>query len=81
MNIMKIGNVELYEKEVEAMYWEHKYIVTYGKIYRIDFSPEKGFFGTVIARRKAGELGFVGKGRFMPLPADEVNRLVGRKVV
>ena len=37
--MVKIGSVQLSEREAENLYKEEKFIVTYGKIYQVCYSP------------------------------------------
>ena len=79
MEIMKIGPVELTREEAEQIYTAGKYIVTYSKIYSVKFSPAQNrFYGSIVY---AGKGGMTRRGRHYIFPAEEVNRLVGCKLV
>jgi len=72
--IVNIGNVELTESKVSKLYYDHKYIVTYSKIYTIEYSnAQKRFYGRAIYSHR----GMAKRGRFHALTASEVNHLLG----
>lgn len=84
--IVKIGNVELTEAEAEEMYFNHKYIVQYRKIYQLGWcenyiNPDGtygGVYGTLIY---TSEKPLTKRGRFFALTAAEVNDLLGFKIL
>ena len=72
-NIVKIGNVELTTDHVSRLYTENRYIVTYSKIYSIEYSmAQKRFYGRPIYTCK----GMGRRGRFHALTAAEINHLL-----
>lgn len=74
MSIIKIGSVELTEMEAERLYEEEKYIVTYSKIYKLEYSDaQKMVYGREIYNQR----GLAKRGRYHTLTAAEVNHLLG----
>ena len=78
-NIIRIGTVELYESEAKRLYDERKYIVTYSRIYQLNYGgrPYPHVYGHEIYASR----GMTRRGRFFALPGAEVNRLVGFPLV
>lgn len=62
--IIKIGTVELLPNEVEDIYTNGKYIVTYSRIYEVVKTPRGAYKGVVVGKKKPGAVGFMRKGRF-----------------
>lgn len=78
MEIIKIGNVELYEEEVRKLYEKHKYIVTYSGVYQIFYSnSQKIFYGHKVINQK----GIAAKGRFYTMDAKTINHILDAKVL
>lgn len=78
MKIIKIGGVELYESEVQKLYEQNKYIVTYGGVYQIFYSTaQKRFYGQKVINRN----GIAAKGRFYTMDAKTINHILGEKVL
>lgn len=80
MSTVKIGPVELTEQEIQAIYETGLYLVTYTKIYQLFYSvASRQYYGQLVYKlnRQKGQPGFVKRGRFATLSADDVNRLVG----
>lgn len=76
--IIKIGNVELYESEVQKLYEEKKYIVTYSGVYQIFYSnAQKQFYGQKIINQK----GIAARGRFYTMTAEAINHVLGEKIL
>lgn len=76
--IVKIGNVELYESEVEKLYKEKKYIVSYCGVYQIFYSnAQKQFYGQKVINQK----GIAARGRFYTMTAETINHVLGEKVL
>lgn len=76
--IVKIGNVELYESEVQKLYEEKKYIATYSGVYQILYSnAQKKFYGLKIIEEK----GIARRGRFYVMTPKEINKVLGKKVL
>ncbi len=76
--IIKIGNVELYEKDIQKLYEEHKYIVTYGGVYQIFYSnAQKKFYGHKVINQK----GIAQRGRFYTMDAKTINHILGEKIL
>lgn len=70
MEIIKIGNVELTDEEVQELYAEKKYICTYSAIYQIMYSQaQRRFYGS-----KLFSMGLAGRGRFYALTAKQINQ-------
>lgn len=71
--IIKFGNVELTEAQAERFYRENRYIVTYSKIYSIQYSAaQKTYYGRVIYSHP----GMAKRGRFHAMTAHEINHLL-----
>jgi hypothetical protein len=78
MEIVKIGNVELTEEQAARFYEEHRYIVTYSKIYKLHYSAAaKQVYGSQIYYNK----GMAKRGRFHAMTAETVNHLLGFQLV
>lgn len=76
--IVKIGNVELYESEVQKLYEEKKYIVSYSGVYQIFYSnAQKQFYGQKVIEQK----GIAARGRFYTMKADAINNVIGEKIL
>lgn len=76
--IIKIGNVELYESEVQKLYEEKKYIVTYSGVYQIFYSnAQKRFYGHKVLNQK----GIAARGRFYTMNAESINHVLGEKIL
>lgn len=76
MEIIKIGGVELYESEVQKLYEQNKYIVTYGGVYQIFYSTaQKRFYGQKVINQN----GIAAKGRFYTMDAKTINHILGEK--
>jgi len=78
---MKIGNIELTEKEANQFYFDKKrYIVSYRRIYQLNWCENYkhggGVYGTEIYYHK-GDLPLTKKGRFFAMTAEQVNKLLG----
>jgi len=81
MDIIKIGTIELSGFEAERLYESGKrYLVTYSKIYALDYSVNAGYHGRLIYKRQE-KGGFTRRGRFFAYPASEVNHLLGFKLL
>ena len=63
--MVKIGPVELTEQEAENLYKEEKFIVTYGKIYQVCYSPNAGYYGLCVYTKPTKGIGLVKRGRFI----------------
>ena len=63
--MVKIGPVELSEHEAESLYKEEKFIVTYGKIYQVCYSPNAGYYGLCVYTKPTKGIGLVKRGRFI----------------
>ena len=78
MDIVKIGNVELTTAEAARLYIEDKYIVTFSKVYSIEYSmAQKRYYGRVVYAYP----GMAKRGRFHALTAKEVNHLIGHPLL
>lgn len=78
MKIIKLANVEFYENEVQKLYEEHKYIVTYSGVFQIFYSVAQGKFYT---HKVVEEKGIVTRGRFYTMDAKTINHILGTKVL
>lgn len=77
-NIVKIGNVQLLEKDVEKIYQEGKYICSYTGIFQIFYSQaQKMYYGQKIIDYK----GYAKRGRFFIQTAKQINHVLGKKVL
>lgn len=82
MEIIKIGGVEFYEKEIADIYQSEKYVVTYSNIYQIFYSVNAGYYGIkIISKPTKGGVGFAKRGRFNVMDAESINRMLGEKVL
>lgn len=79
MTIIKIGNVELTEKEAEEALG--KYIVTYRKIYEVRYSVNGGYYGTIVYTYPEKECGLTRRGRYYVMDAATVNHILGFKLL
>lgn len=78
MDIIKIGGVELYRNEVQKLYEQNKYIVTYGGVHQVFYSTaQKRFYGQKVINQK----GIAAKGRFYTMDAKTINHILGEKVL
>ena len=75
-NIVKIGRVELWEHEAREIYEAGKYILTYSKVYAVDYSAaQKKFYGRVVLNQ-----GGARRGRYHIMTAKELNHLYGHTI-
>lgn len=76
--VIKVGTVELYEDEALKLYNEKKYIVSYGGVYQLHYSDaQKRVYGQKVIDQK----GIARRGRFYALPAEQINKILGEKVL
>ena len=76
--IIKIGNIELTEEEAERLYTAGKvYLITYRKIYILEYSKNAGYHGRVLYIRSTNCEPFTKKGRFYAYTAAQTNHLIG----
>ena len=76
--IIRIGNVELTPTQASKLYLEEKYIVTFSKIYSIEYSQaQKRYYGRTIYSYP----GMAKRGRFHAMTASEVNHLLKFQLV
>lgn len=76
MEIVKIGRVELFEHEAREIYEAGKYILTYSKVYAVDYSAaQKKFYGRVVLNQ-----GGARRGRYHIMTAKELNHLYGHTI-
>ena len=77
--IIKIGPVELTNKEARAIYLsDAHYLVTYSKIYDVKYSQaQKRYYGTVVFQTSKKGENYARRGRFYRYTAAEVNWLLG----
>lgn len=80
--IFKIGTVELLESDARDCYENGKFLVTYSSIFQVCYSAaQRRYYGhKVFSKSTRGGGGFVKRGRFAALSADECNHLVGANV-
>lgn len=76
--VVKIGNVELHESEVQKLYEEKKYIVSYVGVYQIFYSnAQRQFYGQKVIDQR----GIARKGRFHTMTAEAINNVLGKKIL
>lgn len=80
MEIIKIGSIELTKEEIKKFYYNHKYLVTYSKVYQLNYSEPAGYYGNVVYTCNRGE-NLAKRGRFHAMDAVEVNNLLGFKLL
>ena len=73
---MRIGSVQLSEEEAESLYKEEKFIVTYGKIYQVCYSPNAGFYGLCVFTKPTKGMGLVKRGRHIVTSRAHAERLM-----
>lgn len=74
--MVRIGSVQLSEQEAENLYREEKFIVTYGKIYQVCYSPNAGFYGLCVYTTPTKGMGLVKRGRYITTNRAHVERLM-----
>lgn len=76
--IVKIGNVELLEREAKDFFHNNKFIVTYSKIYSVNYSEaQKSYYGAVVYSKPANDgIGLATRGRWFCTDASGVNNLL-----
>lgn len=81
--MVKVGTVELSEAEAYRLYSEKKYIVTYSKIYRLRINPAvyDGVYYSQVYSSPYKHIHFTQRGRFLALTAEEVNKLLGFRLM
>lgn len=81
--MVKIGSVELTEREAFRLYEEHKYIVAYRRVFELHYSAVQGrVYGTRVYEVPLTEKGgLTRRGRFFAMGAEEVNHLLGFRLV
>jgi len=81
--MVKIGSVELTEREAFRLYEEHKYIVAYKRVFELRYSAAQGrVYGSQIYEVPyRGQCGLTKRGRFFAMSAKEVNHLLGFRLV
>lgn len=73
-----IGGVELSLKEVEEIYKNGLYIVTFGGIWQVNYSiPQKQYYGHMIVKEK----GLVSRGRFYTMSGKAINKILGKDIL
>lgn len=76
--VIKVGSVEFTESDLEKIYEEKKYVVTYSGVYAIHYSiAQKRHYGIKILYCK----GMAMRGRFYIMTAEEINHIIGIKVL
>ena len=87
--VIKIGNIQLTEKEAETAYYSGKrYIVAYRRIYALEWctnyinkdGSRGGLYGREIYYHE-GQLPLMKRGRFMFADDKTANRLIGHKLL
>ena len=77
MDIVKIGNVEMYESEARELYENNKYILTYSKVYAVDYSiAQQKFYGRIVFNQGGAK-----RGHHHIMSAKEINHLFGKTVL
>ena len=73
-----IGGVELSLKEVEEIYKNGLYIVTFGGIWQVNYSiPQKQYYGHMIVKEKD----IVSRGRFYTMSGKAINKILGKDIL
>lgn len=73
-----IGGVELSLKEVEEIYSNGLYIVTYGGIWQVSYSiPQKQYYGYLVVVEK----GIAPRGRFYAMKGEAINKILGKYIL
>lgn len=73
-----IGGVELSLKEVEEIYKNGLYIVTFGGIWQVNYSiPQKQYYGHIVIKEK----GIVARGRFYTMTGKAINKILGKNIL
>ena len=73
-----IGGVELSLKEVEEIYKNGLYIVTFGGIWQVNYSiPQKQYYGHMIVKEKV----LVSRGRFYTMSGKAINKILGKDIL
>ena len=76
--MVKIENIELTEAEAsEYIRTGKRYLVTYSRIYYIDYSVNAGYHGSEIYRTPNKGEHLTRRGRFYAYNEHEVNHLIG----
>lgn len=75
--MIKIGNVEF--TEAEALDYVGKYLVTFRKVYTIEYSVNGGIHGREVYYHQ-GDLSLTKRGRYFVKEAGEVNRMIGYQI-
>lgn len=73
-----IGGVELSLKEVEEIYKNGLYIVTFGGVWQVNYSiPQKQYYGHMIVKEK----GIASRGRFYTMSGKAINKILGKDIL
>lgn len=76
--VIKVGSVEFTESDLEKIYEEKKYVVTYSGVYAIHYSTsQKQYYSTKVIYCK----GMAKRGRFYIMTAETINNIIGKKVL
>ena len=79
--LVKIGTVTLFPEEAEEAYTQGKYLVTATKIYQIYYSnAQQRYYGQRIYATNKGQR-LTRPGRYYVYTAEQVNHLIGVKLV
>lgn len=82
MNIVKVGNIELFEKDAETIYKSGKYIVSYKSVYSIHYSSNGGYYSSRVYNVPyKDDLPLTRRGRFITADAAQVNQLIGFRLL
>lgn len=76
--MIKIGTVEF--TEAEALDYVGKYLVTFRKVFTIEYSVNGGIHGREIYYHQ-GDLPLTKRGRYFIKSAAEVNNMIGYKIL
>ena len=77
MRIIKVGSVELTEKDIASLYNEGKYICTYAGIYQLYYSANCGYSGRLIIPFR----NFEKRGRWRALDYKTINHIIGKDIL
>lgn len=73
-----IGGVELSLKEVEEIYNNGLYIVTYGGVWQVNYSSaQRRYYGQMVVKEK----GIASRGRYYTMAGEAINKILGKEIL
>lgn len=73
-----IGGVELSLKEVEEIYKNGLYIVTYGGVWQVNYSvAQRKYYGHMVVIEK----GIASPGRYYTMTGKAINKILGKEIL